>query len=249
MAAWGNALGGWRKQKRGPGGRFAGGVVGSIGHKATQRASARRRYSGAKRANARAHRARVKGSAKARLYETVDVGSKRGRTITGGVIAAGVGKKIGSQTLQSYGVQTARQGVHTSIGRSRATAAWSKGLKKSRNRQAKERYRKEIGSTRAKRAARNGILLAGTAGLAYAAYKNGNVEVAAGDGNLIASVGRRGKTPNAYVKGNKIPGTTTVGFGTRAGSKKFRGTVQSSPTKYTMTVNGTRAYFVNKPRY
>ncbi|QNJ55314.1 hypothetical protein SEA_LITTLEFELLA_3 [Gordonia phage LittleFella] len=165
MAAWGNALGGYRRQRRDRKGRFT-----SSGR------AAKATYKAAKRKNAKAHRSRLTGSVKARGRELARPGNRRTRNIVGGAAAYGVGRSIGSASIQSRGANMMRYGVSANYGRTTATRKMSKGLQKSQNRKARNQYRKAIGSTRTTRALRNGIVTAGVAGLSYAAYKNGNIK-------------------------------------------------------------------------
>ena len=214
MAAWGNALGGFRRQRRDRKGRFT-----SSGK------AARATYKAAKKRNAANHRARVRGSVKARGREIARPGSRRARNLVGGAVAYGVGRSIGSQRIQSTGAAMVRHGVSANYGRVNATRKMSKGLQRSQNRTAKRRYQKAIGSTRTTRAARNGIVIATTAGLAYGAYKTGHV--------------RTGKTPKgsyylsavAKRRGIRVGGAAGLDTGARVfaeyfpnrGSSKFAG--------------------------
>lgn len=161
MAAWGNALGGFRRQKRDYRGRFS-----------SSGAAARKTYKAAKAQNRRGHQARVKGSVKARGKELRNPAVARTRNVVGGASMYAIGTSIGSNNLKSRGYSKAKYGVQASYGRTTATRKMSKGLQKSRNKTAKRQYQKEIGSTRTTRAVRNGIVAATAVGLAYGAYKS-----------------------------------------------------------------------------
>lgn len=213
MARWGNALGGWRRQKRGKGGRWGSGGI------SNPKSAAKSQYKAAKKRNNAAHKARFKGSVKARGREFFDTAPRRSRNIVAGAAQYGAGYAIQSRALQSRGTVNVKRGVSAGAGRVNATRKMSKGLRDSRNRQAKDRYYKSIGTTRArqnaKKAAAAGIAIAGVAGLGYAAHKRGNVGV----GNF-PSAGRQ-----AYVK---------------AGSVKIRSDFHSGPGGYIANVKYQR---------
>ena len=203
MAAWGNALGGWRKQKRNARGQFGNGVVGFAKNSVNKRRVAGAAHRSRKKANARAHRARVKGSVKNRGREFVTTAPRRTRQITAGAAAYTLGRSSGSARMQSYGLSMAQRGVKTSAGRTSATVAMSRGLKRSRNRASKDRYLKDIGSSRAKRRAMKLAAGAVVVGATVYALKNKNLEVGVRLGSKSTTISRtvraRGRTAHGSV--------------------------------------------------
>lgn len=148
---------------------------------------AKARYKSAKKANARAHRARVKGSAKARGKEILTSAPRRSKQLVGGAALYGAGRYMGSARAQSLGLNMAQQGARAGVGRVGATRAMSKGLQRSRNRKAKDQYYREIGTTRARR---NALKLAGAAVVAGAglyAVKNGHIGAAGNFGKTYGA--------------------------------------------------------------
>lgn len=197
MAAWGNALGGWRRQKR-VAGRFSVSNAPSVRSREKKKA-AKQKYKAARKANAAGHRARTKGSVKARARETVKAGvgiKGRGRKTAVGIGQIAAGKALSSHTLAARGRNNVKGGVIESAVRTNQTRNWSKGLQKSRNAQAKAQYRKEIGSTSKSRAKKIAAATGIVAGAAAFAYANGNITAEGkrtGDGGFLAGVGVNNK--------------------------------------------------------
>ena len=193
MAAWGNALGGYKLQPR---------IRGRFASKRGVRKAAKVKYRQSKKANAKAHRSRMKGSAKARVRETVTTAPRRSRQMVAGTAVYVFGKQSGSARAQTYGMALAKKGAKASGGRVRATRAMSKGLKKSRNRQAKDRYYREVGTSRSRRNAMKIAGVVGVAAAAGAAYKRGNIRVGkTGHGAFVGA--RAGKVRvRAYASRN-----------------------------------------------
>lgn len=132
----------YRRDRRG---RFArGGVVGSS-------PTPKARYKAAKKANAKAHRSRVKGSVKARGKEIVTTAPRRSKNLVGGTAIYAGGRYMGSARAQSIGLDMAKAGLRGGAGRVGATRAMSKGLKRSRNAQAKKEYFRATGKSQARR--------------------------------------------------------------------------------------------------
>lgn len=154
-------------------------------------------YKARKKGNARAHRARTKGSVKARGKEFVTTAPRRSRQIAGGAAVYAVGRYSGSARAQQIGYNTVRRGVSSSVGRTTATYHMSKGLKKSRNRQAKDQYYRDIGTSRNRR---NAMKLAGAAvavGAVAYGVKSGNISGSASNGLLELSA--HSKKRGAFV--------------------------------------------------
>lgn len=197
---WGNALGGWRKQKRNAKGQFGSGVVGFAKSSVNKRSVAGKAHRSRKKANAKAHRARVKGSAKARGREFVTTSPRRSKDIAIGAAAYTLGRSSGSPRMQSYGLQRAQRGVKSSVGRSTATYKMSKGLKKSRNRRSKDQYLADIGSSRKKRNAMK--IAAGAVAVGAVAYgvKIGAIRTESNSG--LHAISLRGGGRHAYASAN-----------------------------------------------
>lgn len=179
-----------RNYKRDAKGRFA------------RHSAAKSKYRAAKKANAKAHRSRVKGSVKARGKEIVTTAPRRSKNLVGGAALYAGGRYMGSARAQSLGLDMARQGARAGVGRVGATRAMSRGLKRGRNRAAKDEYYKSIGTTRARRNAAK-LAAAGIVGAAalYTVKKEG-VYVDASVGKTIsgATIGsRRGMVSGSLV--------------------------------------------------
>lgn len=227
MAAWGNALGGYRRQKR-IAGRFAGGGVnGQIkrviaadkaqehnrnkridksfdalgaslakagpprtghigggvvaiqpqpGSQNQRKKVAKARYKATKKRNNAGYKNRVKGSVKARKNELRTNKAVRARNVTGGAGKVAAGVVLNSEHMTNAGYKQLKQGVKGNVGRVKSTKAWSKGLKKSQNKKAKQAYRKEAGiNVKARRAAAVGVMAASTIGAVAVANKRGNL--------------------------------------------------------------------------
>lgn len=166
MARWGNALGAWRKQRRNSRGQFSG----------SGKAQAKAIYKARKKGNAKAHRSRVKGSVKARGKEFVTTAPRRSRQMAAGAAIYSVGRYSGSARAQQVGFEMARKGVSGAKGRTTATYHMSKCLKRSRNRQAKDQYYRQIGTTRAKRNAMKAATVVGIAGAAAVAHRSDRID-------------------------------------------------------------------------
>lgn len=216
-----------RNYKRDRRGRFArGGVVGSS-------PTPKARYRAAKKANSKAHRARVKGSVKARGKEIVTTAPRRSKNLVGGAAMYAGGRYMGSARAQSLGLDMARQGVKAGRGRVGATRAMSKGLKRSRNAQAKKEYFKATGKSQARRnvAKLAAVGVVGAAGL-YA-VKNGHIARGAhlgknmGGADISLGKSKRHVASMTYgrqsaTRGGGIVGNVYVQSGKRFKNQSFK---------------------------
>lgn len=156
--AWGNALGGWRKQRRNANGQFGGGTVSAAKRVAkANKKMAKSKYKATKKRNNRSHRNRVKGSAKARVTEVKNLssmravpyavgaaalgyaayqrgGSKVERSFGGG---SGVDRYVKSKAAAQFGTAAVLGGVGASVVKTRQSTAFFNGLRKSQNARAK----------------------------------------------------------------------------------------------------------------
>lgn len=202
MAAWGNALGGYKLQPR-------------IGGKFARRRGAKKLYKARKKANSRAHKARMRGSRKARVRETFTTMPRRSRDVVAGTAAYGFGRYSGSHSVRSYGLQRAKRGAYGMAGRTSATRAMSKGLKRSRNRKAKDDYYRMTGTSRAKRNAMKAGATVGVLAAAAIAHKKGLWSVKA------EKLPRGAKSVKVRVGKSYVRGTAKGSiFGSRATSFK-----------------------------
>ena len=176
----------------------------------------------------------MKGSVKARGKEILTTAPRRSKNLVGGTAIYAGGRYMGSARAQSLGLDMARQGVKAGRGRVGATRAMSKGLKRSRNAQAKKEYFRATGKSQARRNAAKlaGVVAIGAAGLYVA--KTEKVYVNASVRNNIAGVTvatKRGAFNGSLAKkGNRVHydglmtsrknGTTRSGVGFVQFSKK-----------------------------
>lgn len=194
-----------RNYKRDSKGRFARNMA--------NRSAAKAKYNAAKKKNAAAHRARVKGSVKARGKEILTTAPRRSKNLVGGTAIYAAGRYMGSTKAQSVGLSMGKAGLRGGVGRVGATRAMSKGLMKSQNRKAQDEYYKSIGTSRAKR---NAMKIAGAAVVAGAglyAVKNGHLGVQGGVADHLksGSIGVRiGKNANFTAGGSYIVGSKSV---------------------------------------
>ena len=137
--------------------------------------AAKKIYKARKKANARGHRARTKGSVKARGTEFFENAPRRSRRMVGGAAVYTYGNLAGSRRAQVHGSQMFVEGFRGATGRSRATYKMSKGLKKSRNRAAKDAYYRDIGTSRKKRNAMKAAAVVGVVATTAVAYKKNNL--------------------------------------------------------------------------
>jgi ribosomal protein L20A (L18A) len=92
--------------------------------------------------------------------------------MAGGAAVYTYGNLAGSRRAQSYGSQMFVEGFRGATGRSRATYKMSKGLKKSRNRAAKDAYYRDIGTSRKRR---NAMKTAAVVGVVAASAVGGTI--------------------------------------------------------------------------
>lgn len=213
-----------RNYKRDRKGRFAK-VAGGVSARRGKKKAARKKLKYTKARNKTGYKNRVRGSVKARKNELRANRAVRAKNVSGGATKLAAGVVLNSEHMTSAGSRQLRQGIKGNVGRVKSTRAMAKGLKKSQNRAAKKQYRKDIGRTGAKRAARAGVIAASTVGLAYAANRNGNVKAFrsnfAGESSVGVSVSSKRLGVHGGLIGNMRGGTIYGNAGKRRGAKSF----------------------------
>lgn len=159
--AWGNALGGWRKQRRGPNGQWGGSGAKKTAKttRKTAKRTARSKHKSTVKRNNQSYRNRMRGSHKARVREVVKLQSPRAIPYVLGAAAFAVagGSTVRARTSKSRGVRVSNQmmagnasslgaafiagGVAGSVYTTRNSMNRFEGLRQSQN--AYSRYQKK----------------------------------------------------------------------------------------------------------